>query len=84
MLYLALEDSDRRMQSRIRMLGDVEPAASENFVYFTTRQPIEEGGLALLDAWAKAHEPKPSTSSRKMRTPAAHGPRTHTSATTAT
>lgn len=58
-LYLALEDSDRRLQSRLKkldaeMLLDDEAAGR---LSFETRWPrIDEDGGAGLDAWLKAHQ----------------------------
>jgi hypothetical protein len=57
-LYLALEDSDRRLQSRLQKLDaelllDGEGAGR---LHFETRWPrIDEDDGAALDAWLKAH-----------------------------
>lgn len=51
-LYAALEDGDRRMQSRARTLMVGEPIPS-GFEYFTTATPVEI--LPLLGEWLDAH-----------------------------
>jgi hypothetical protein len=53
-LYLALEDSKRRLQSRLRkILGgrDVPTALS----FATECQRLDKGGLILISAWLDAH-----------------------------
>lgn len=51
-LYFALEDSERRMQSRIRvLLGRVEADERFEFICDTRAQPVEP----LVDAWLEEH-----------------------------
>jgi AAA domain len=53
-LYLALEDNPRRLQSRLRMLlqGDAAPAG----LYIETEwERIDAGGLDRLDIWLDEH-----------------------------
>ncbi|MDP9250267.1 MAG: helicase RepA family protein [Chloroflexota bacterium] len=54
-LYLALEDPQRRLQSRlITMLGDGEPAPAS--LHLRTDWPrLDEGGGDELEAWLEAH-----------------------------
>lgn len=53
-LYLALEDNERRMKTRLAkcLQGQEAPA---NFHYATEWRRVDEGGLADLDEWLKAH-----------------------------
>jgi hypothetical protein len=53
-LYLALEDSARRLQDRLRkMLQGAEPP--ENAWIYTEWPPNDQGGLVELENWLKAH-----------------------------
>ncbi len=53
-LYLALEDSERRLQSRVqKLLPDQETPAG--FYYETAWRNLALGGLEDLDAWLKTH-----------------------------
>jgi 5S rRNA maturation endonuclease (ribonuclease M5) len=53
-LYLALEDSDRRLRSRLeRLLGTAQPP--EGLHYTTSWLPVSKGGLELLDRWLCDH-----------------------------
>ena len=55
-LYLALEDSDRRMRQRIaRLLPDLEGAWPERFHYATWWHRIDKGGLEALQLWLHEH-----------------------------
>jgi RecA-family ATPase len=51
-LYLALEDSLRRLQSRAATLGDNFP---QNLHLLTKAPRMDEGGLELLETWLKAN-----------------------------
>ena len=53
-LYLALEDNARRLQSRLRMLlnGD---AAPDGLHLHTEWEKLDEGGLERLCGWLEAH-----------------------------
>ena len=49
-LYLALEDTERRLQSRLKMMGGKAP---ERF-FLTTKWPrLGDGGTELLEEWLK-------------------------------
>lgn len=53
-LYLALEDGERRLQDRLKRLlaGNVAP----NDLHFVTDwRRMDQGGLAYLDAWLHSH-----------------------------
>ncbi len=53
-LYLSLEDPERRLQERTRlMLADRK--APDCFEYETTWPHVDEGGLAELEGWIKGH-----------------------------
>jgi hypothetical protein len=55
-LYLALEDSKRRLQDRIRALCELEPDLTEGLenVDFQTSWPrVDEGGLEKLEAYIR-------------------------------
>jgi hypothetical protein len=53
-LYLALEDNDRRMQDRLRTLLGGRPFPKR--LMFTTEWPrLGLGGLEAIDAWLDAH-----------------------------
>lgn len=53
-LYLALEDSRRRLQSRQEALLDGQPAPDS--LHFATRWPtLDDGGLDALEAWLATH-----------------------------
>lgn len=53
-LYLALEDNERRMQSRLgKILGNAE--APEGFDYATAFPRLDEGGLDFLKGWLEEH-----------------------------
>jgi AAA domain-containing protein/IclR-like helix-turn-helix domain-containing protein len=51
-LYLALEDGERRLQSRLGALVDAAPAGLE---FATAWSRLDEGGLELLDRWLGSH-----------------------------
>lgn len=53
-LYLALEDGDRRLQARLRSVLAGEPAPG-NLHIATTWSPLDEGGLEGIEGWARAH-----------------------------
>jgi hypothetical protein len=51
-LYLGLEDSERRLQSRLSIFGESIP----NTLHLGTSLPrIDEGGLAYVSAWLEQH-----------------------------
>jgi hypothetical protein len=53
-LYLALEDPPRRLQSRLRLvLGDEPPPAG--LFFETAWRPLLEGGDEMLDSWLGEH-----------------------------
>jgi len=53
-LFLALEDNERRMKTRLaKCLQGQE--APENFHYATEWRRIDEGGVSDLEAWLKEH-----------------------------
>jgi AAA domain len=54
-LYLALEDNERRLQSRIRKLLDRAEEWSERF-HYATEWPRAEEGLAAIRNWIKCVE----------------------------
>jgi hypothetical protein len=53
-LYLALEDTPRRLQDRLRKLLGNEPPP-ERLHLFTQWPGMENGGLAELEAWLRQH-----------------------------
>ncbi|MDL2263946.1 AAA family ATPase [Synergistaceae bacterium OttesenSCG-928-I11] len=53
-LYLALEDTERRLQQRIRAMGNESTDLSRiDFVFEIPRQ--HEGGLTFVEEWLKTH-----------------------------
>jgi AAA domain-containing protein/IclR-like helix-turn-helix domain-containing protein len=53
-LYLALEDNERRLKSRIKkVLGPFE-TGPERFTYATEWKRADEGGLDAIEAWIKS------------------------------
>lgn len=53
-LYLALEDGERRLQRRLRaVLGDAPAPATWH--YATSWPTLDDGGLTYLDNWCAAH-----------------------------
>jgi len=53
-LYLALEEADRRVRARLRkMLGEAPPPASLHFAFHWPR--LDQGGLERLDTWLNTH-----------------------------
>ena len=53
-LYLALEDTPRRLQSRLKMMLNGEPAPEG--LHLVTQWPrLNEGGLDHLEAWLETH-----------------------------
>ena len=58
-LYLALEDNERRLKSRIKkVLGPFE-GGPERFTYATEWKRADDGGLEAIEAWIKS-VPKPT------------------------
>jgi hypothetical protein len=57
-LYLALEDGERRLADRIGSLGGLRGDAGENLLTVTSWQPLDEGGLDLLRAYADGEQPR--------------------------
>jgi hypothetical protein len=53
-LYLALEDNERRLQSRLGKIldGDLAP---EGFDYATECPRVDEGGLEAIEGWLEEH-----------------------------
>lgn len=55
-LYLALEDTDNRLQSRaLKALGELGMGAAGRFYFETNWSRLDAGGLEELDAWLTAH-----------------------------
>jgi hypothetical protein len=54
-LYLALEDNERRLQERIRQLLGPEEEVPESFEYATEWPRMDADGVAALEQWIKAH-----------------------------
>lgn len=55
-LYAALEDSERRLQSRLTAIAEEEKTTgNDNFYYLTDVPGMAVGGLAILDRWLTAH-----------------------------
>lgn len=55
-LYAALEDNERRLQSRERkILGPFSPEAPEGFYYATKWPRLDEGGTEVLAGWLEEH-----------------------------
>ncbi|PKN40135.1 MAG: hypothetical protein CVU60_17230 [Deltaproteobacteria bacterium HGW-Deltaproteobacteria-18] len=60
-LYLALEDSKRRLQDRIRTLCQLEPELTdglENVDFQTSWPRVDEGGLEKLESYIRENVPK--------------------------
>lgn len=53
-LYLALEDSDRRIRDRQRAILQGQPAP-DRLDIATTWRTVDDGGLADIEAWIAAH-----------------------------
>lgn len=53
-LYLALEDNERRMQSRVKQLLQ-EQSVPDDFDYDIECPRLDQGGYDLLEAWIKTH-----------------------------
>lgn len=53
-LYLALEDNERRMQSRLGKILGTSPAP-DGFDYATAFPRLDEGGLDFLKGWLEEH-----------------------------
>jgi hypothetical protein len=53
-LYLALEDSDRRVRDRMRSILQGRPAPAALDIA-TTWRTVDDGGLADIEAWIAAH-----------------------------
>lgn len=49
-LYLALEDTERRLKNRLLAMLQDDPAP-ENLHFYTAWPKLDEGGLILLDEW---------------------------------
>lgn len=58
-LYLALEDNERRLQSRIRKVLGPFASGPERLEYHTEWKRYDDGGVADVEAWIKA-KPKPT------------------------
>jgi hypothetical protein len=54
-LYLALEDTKRRLQSRIRKLLGPTESPSSRLTLANTWPRMDKGGLDLIAAWAEQH-----------------------------
>jgi Fe2+ or Zn2+ uptake regulation protein len=54
-LYLALEDTERRLQSRLSKLLAPGESVPEHFDYATQWPKMDAYGLSLLEEWIKAH-----------------------------
>jgi hypothetical protein len=54
-LYLALDDNERRLQSRVRKILQDREADLSRFYYETEWERADEGGLERLDAWLTDH-----------------------------
>ena len=54
-LYLALEDSERRLQERFRMISTGNMRQSERLHFCTEIPRAHEGGLALISGWLDEH-----------------------------
>lgn len=56
-LYVALEDGERRLQDRVRILGGENHSngALGRFHYRTAWPSLDQGGLAALDEWMGKH-----------------------------
>lgn len=57
-LYLAFEDSERRMQDRVKKLNGhlLSREALERFEYRTEHAGLTDGGIGQLDQWLTAHQ----------------------------
>jgi hypothetical protein len=53
-LYLALEDNDRRLQSRVAKIL-ASAAIPEDFDVATEWQRVDQGGIEAIEAWLQAH-----------------------------
>lgn len=53
-LYLALEDTQRRLQNRLRTTLQGEPAPA-GLTLVTEWPPLADGGAAMLEAWLNSH-----------------------------
>ncbi len=54
-LYLALEDNERRLQSRITKLLGISTPWPDRFHFATDWPRAHEGGVAKIEDWLKAH-----------------------------
>jgi hypothetical protein len=55
-LYCGLEDGKRRMQDRVRkILGHAIKGWPPNFYFRRRLEPLDQGGLAMLEQWLKKH-----------------------------
>lgn len=54
-LYLALEDGERRLQDRIKQILNGTEFPHGFFFYATEWPNLEKGGLDLIEDWLKAH-----------------------------
>jgi biotin operon repressor len=53
-LYLALEDTPRRLQNRLQLMADDIDWATVSLDLWTEAQTIDAGGLAGIEAWLKS------------------------------
>lgn len=55
-LYLALEDSERRLQGRLNAIADDDKTYQNRNLYYQTEiPPMMQGGIAALEHWLDAH-----------------------------
>lgn len=54
--YLALEDNERRLQSRLRMIAEDDKTEQNGSLYYLTEiAGMIDGGMGLLDEWLEEH-----------------------------
>lgn len=55
-LYAALEDSERRLQTRLTAIAEEEKTTGNTNFFYTTRIPgMAAGGLTVLEQWLTSH-----------------------------